>query len=381
MSLKDRRVCIVGGGIGGAAAAVALAHRGAHVTLHERASGFEEVGAGLQISTNGQRVLNALGVVGPAAPDFVTVSQGTQMRSVSGRLITTIPAPSAGATWYVHRADLLKELVQSAEAAGVHFVLGRELRPDDMPEADVIVAADGGQSAWREQIDGPVQSSFTGQVAWRALVPKPMDPSCAVACLSMGPGAHVVKYGLRGGQVTNIVAVEERADWTQEGWRIAGDPDDMRRRFSAFGGVVAPLFENVRDVHVWALHLRPVAEKWWRDKAVLLGDAAHPTLPFMAQGACLALEDAWVLAACLDCHAEVEEALRRYQTLRQPRAQRVVALAKGNAWRFHLRKPWAWGAQAVLAVAGQSLARKLEWVYDFDATASDIQINPDRHMV
>jgi len=121
-------------------------------------------------------------------------------------------------------------------------------------------------------------------------------------------------------------------------------------------------------VHTWALHARPVARTWHKENVALLGDAAHPTLPFMAQGACLALEDAWVLADALAASPDVASGLAAYQDGRRTRATRVVALAAGNAWRFHMGKPLAWGAQAVLAVGAGMLARRLEWVYGYDAT-------------
>ena len=369
MDLNRFRVAVIGGGIGGMAAAAALAQRGARVVLHEQAPALTEVGAGLQVSVNGQRVLHALGAVTGGAPETATVSPGTVFRDGrSGRAVARVPPPRGGPTWYMHRADLLGCLVRAAEAAGVTLNLGAVRGPGTV-QADLVVAADGVRTLWRSAIDGPVAPAFTGHVAWRALVPCE-DISDATASLSMGHRAHVVSYPLRGGTLRNIVAVEERRDWREESWSRKGDPAEFRDRFADFGGAVGAAIARTGSVHAWALHARPVARRWVSEGVALLGDAAHPTLPFMAQGACLALEDAWVLADALSAAPDLEAGLARYEAVRRGRAARVVALARGNGWRFHLGWPFNWGAYVTLALGGGLLARRLEWVYGYDATGA-----------
>lgn len=365
MELSFLRVAVVGGGIGGMAAALALAREGARVVVHERASELGEVGAGLQVSANGQAALRALGL-GPR-PAGAVISTGTVIRDhARGRRVARVLPPRAGATWYVHRADLLRLLADAARAAGVEVRLGAEGAPGSLG-ADLIVAADGGRSEFRTALDGADGARFTGQVAWRALVTGArLAPE---ATLTLGPGAHLVAYPLRDGTLGNLVAVEARRDWTAEGWRQPGDPAEFRRRFARFGGEAGALVAQATRVHLWALHQRPVARRWQDGRVALLGDAAHPTLPFLAQGACLALEDAVVLARALAASGTVAEGLARYEAARRGRAQRVVRIAGGNAWRFHLTKPWAWGAQAVLAAGGRLLARRLEPVYGYDPGA------------
>lgn len=370
MKLKGLDAAVVGGGIGGVAAALALARHGARVVLYEQAAELAEVGAGLQISVNGQRVLRALGAVSDV-PSAAVVSTGTILQDGRhGRAVAKIPAPTAGPTWYFHRADLLALLVEAAQASDVDIRLGQSVAPGEV-EASLIVAADGARSIWRDQVDGPCTPRFTRQVAWRALVPAGEAPAFEPnAQLFMAHRAHVVAYPLRGGDLINLVAVEERDDWQDEGWRQRGAPETFHARFGQFGGDAAALISAAAEVHLWALHSRPIAEHWQRDGVALLGDAAHPTLPFMAQGACLALEDSWVLAAALAASADVASGLRAYETARRERARRVVALAAGNAWRFHLGRPWSWGAQAALALGAPVMARRLEWVYSYDATTA-----------
>lgn len=370
MDLTGLGTAIVGGGIGGMAAAIVLARQGAAVTVYEQAPALEEVGAGLQVSINGQRALRALGVVAAGqVPDAASLSAGTRMiDGRSGREVAMVPGPRGGPTWYIHRADLLGLLVNTAQDAGVKVELGRLLSPGAV-QADLIVAADGVKSVWRNTVDGPVLPAFTGRVAWRALVP--WDGAVpGSAALVMGHRAHIVAYPLRAGRLMNLVAVEDRRDWQEEGWRISGDAEAFRARFSDFRGAVQDIIARVQDVHIWALHARPVAQRWTDGHVALLGDAAHPTLPFMAQGACLALEDAAVLGRELARAQTLEAGLRAYQDIRRPRAEQVVALARGNGWRFHMGWPFSLGANLVLGLGAGALARRLEWVYGYDVAAT-----------
>ncbi len=372
-------IVVVGAGIGGVAVATALAQSGRDVTVLEQAAALEEVGAGLQISANGMAVLRALGVADAVRAGAVR-SEGTEIRDAArGRLVTRVPPPAAGPTWYLHRADLLDRLVERARSVGVVFDLGARV-DDYAPEdtgcavtlaggetrrAGLVIAADGGQSRARQRVEEPSRPVFSRQVAWRALIPWTGAVPSAAAVLTMAPGRHVVSYPLRGGALMNLVAVEERADWTREGWRHEGDPAALRAAFAGFGGAVGDMLNAVDRAHLWALYLHPVATRWHRGGLVLLGDAAHPTLPFMAQGACLALEDAWVLARCLTGG----DGLDAYRAARAARAQRVVAVAAGNARRFHLGGPARWAAQAALRLGGSRIAPRYDWIYGHDVTA------------
>jgi salicylate hydroxylase len=234
---------------------------------------------------------------------------------------------------------------------------------------DLVIAADGGQSRARRLLNPTGAAEFSKQVAWRAVIPWHGENDYeASAALSMGPGRHVVTYPLRGGSLLNIVAVEERQDWTKEGWRQEGDPNDLRAKFADFGDDVGDILQQVEKAYLWALYLHPVAECWHRGRMALLGDAAHPTLPFMAQGACMALEDAWAIAICLDRSGTAGQALSRYQGLRHVRVSRVVATAAGNATKFHFAPPMNWLAQGALMAMGARFAPRYAWIYGYDVT-------------
>ncbi|GAA6158273.1 FAD-dependent monooxygenase [Ruegeria sp. HU-ET01832] len=382
MKINGLKFCVVGGGIGGLAAALAMRQRGAQVTVLEQAPALTEVGAGLQISANGMSVLRALGVAGDP-PEAAQLSHGTILRDYrKGRVISRIPAPAAGPTFYYHRADLLELLRRASEDAGVDIRLGARVQTvrkhpseveivlddEERLRVECAIAADGGRSTLRPILNGPEAPAFTYQIAWRATVPWEDRVEKSQASLTMGPGRHVVTYPLRDQRLMNVVAIEERSDWQQEGWRVKGDPNDLRARFADFGGPVRDILTKVEETHLWALFLRPVAERWQNGRLALLGDAAHPTLPFMAQGACLALEDAWVLARSFDSQSGVRQALVAYESARQRRAQHVVAAASANARNFHLRGPMRLAAQAVLAAIGPRLTQKYDWIYNYDPT-------------
>jgi salicylate hydroxylase len=189
----------------------------------------------------------------------------------------------------------------------------------------------------------------------------------------MGPMRHVVSYPLRGGDLLNLVAVQERAAWTEESWSQRDDPLALRAAFGDFGPEVRAMLGAVEEVHLWGLFRHPVAKVWQRDGLALLGDAAHPTLPFMAQGASMALEDAWVLGDALAAEPDREAALAAYQARREGRAARVVAAASRNAWKYHLSfPPLRWAAHAALRAGGRvapdRMMRQFDWLYGHDVT-------------
>ncbi|WP_171207271.1 MULTISPECIES: FAD-dependent monooxygenase [unclassified Ruegeria] len=383
MGVNGLKFCVIGGGIGGLAAALALRQQGGDITVLEQAPALTEVGAGLQISANGMAVLRALRVASET-PEAGQRSFGTELRDYRhGRLVSRIPSPKAGPTYYYHRADLLDLLHAGAVQAGVDIRLDAcvetvlttpdgalvQLENGTQLEADCIIAADGGRSRIRPILNGPEEPRFTRQTAWRATMPWKGRDDTPRAVLTMGPGRHVVTYPLRDQNLMNIVAVEERSDWRAEGWRQEGDPKDLRARFADFGGTVSEILDRVEQANLWALFLRPVAQQWQNGRLALLGDAAHPTLPFMAQGACLALEDAWCLARTFQNQPDIARALSAYETTRKPRATKVVAAAGANARNFHLRGPARFVAQAGLMVLGPQLGRRYDWIYDYDPTA------------
>ncbi len=378
----SRACTVVGAGIGGLAAALALARAGWSVTVLEQAPEIAEVGAGLQVSPNGAAVLRVLGLGGPL--DAAGVA-GEAVRLIDGRGgRTVLELDIAGRGFrFVHRADLVALLLDGARAAGVEVRTAQRVEAADLSgprpvlrvagqahATDLAVGADGLRSVLREALNGAAAAVFTGQVAWRATLP--CDDPAPRAEVHMGPGRHLVSYPLRGGRLRNLVAVEERSIWTEEGWYQRDEPDAVRRAFAGFSPRVRGWLDRVDGVHLWGLFRHPVAARWQGGRAAILGDAAHPTLPFLAQGANMALEDAWVLAACLGRGAEVDAGLRAYQAARAARCSRIVAAAARNARLYHLHRPWSDLAHAGLRL-GARLApdaplRRFDWLYRHDVT-------------
>ena len=388
MTLIGQKATVLGGGIAGLAVALALAQRGAQVTVLEQAEAISEVGAGLQISPNGVAVLNALGL-GEALAACSPRAEAVQLRNgADGAHVLRLELAKLKPTqpfYFVHRADLIAILADAARAAGVQIRLLQQIAEvtlgDHTPrlttaqgatlEAPLLIGADGLHSHVREALNGKVAPFFTHQVAWRALIPS--DPAEAhVAQVFMGAGRHLVSYPLRGGTLRNIVAVEERHRWAEESWNVTDDPMALQIAFESFSPQVRGWLAEVENVNLWGLFRHPVAARWHGQGAVILGDAAHPTLPFLAQGANMALEDAWLLAAALAAEDSHEAAFAAYQAARKPRVTRIVEAANANARAYHLggitRAVAHLGLRIGGAIAPQFALKRFDWVYDYDAT-------------
>ncbi len=395
MALKGRSVTILGAGIGGLTAAIALARRGARVTVVEQAPELVEVGAGLQITPNGTAVLAALGLGDRVARIGVSLEAVELREHHAGNLVLRLNMTQAqhgndNPYLLVHRADLVEMLAQAARRHGVAMILGKRVTgvaigfdQATLPFEDgsqrncrILVGADGIHSVTRQAVAGAREPRFTGQVAWRATVEArhvPIHDMPRVATVYMGPRRHLVTYPLREGRMINIVAVEERAKWVAEGWNHLDDPANLRRAFSGFPADIRRLLGLCENVHLWGLFAHPVAERWYRGTTAILGDAAHPTLPFLAQGANMAIEDAWVLAEELDRNDEIEPALVTYQKRRRKRARRIVRAATDNTRIYHMSSPLLRGAaHAAMRVAGQltpeMMLRRYDWLYGMDVT-------------
>jgi salicylate hydroxylase len=359
MANKGIKVAIVGGGIGGLAAALSLLRAGVDAHVYEQARGLAEIGAGVQISPNASRILHRVGLADALASTGVKALALEQRHWQDGRILLRAPLAESvetafGAPYYhMHRADLVKALAQALPAANLH--LGHRLTSladrDNRAEAefengtrisvDVLVGADGIHSAVRRAVFGPEHPRFTGCVCYRGLVDADRLAHLnleATAQVWMGPGKHFVHYFVRGRRLVNFVAVIEQDAWIRESWTDRGEVADALAAFEGWHPQVRHILSAVDETFVWALFDRKPMPQWSVGRVTLLGDSCHAMLPFMAQGAAQAIEDGATLSACL---ANVEanhvpEALRRYERLRIPRTSRVQSLSEINKQRFHL---------------------------------------------
>ncbi|MEN8658342.1 FAD-dependent oxidoreductase [Marivita sp.] len=388
MDLSTLDITVIGGGIGGLTCALALRRRGASVTVLEQAQQITEVGAGIQVSPNGLRVIEALGLGGDLAcrcvqGQAVSLRNGSTGAEVARLDLSRLPQDQR--YFFVHRADLVDLLSATARAAGVQVRLLQRVdtlvpgnRPrivlatGDCRETDLVIGADGIHSAVRPVLNAAQRPFFTGQVAWRCIVPN-ITGHPPHARVHMGPGRHIVTYPLRDGTLLNVVAVEERAQWAAESWSQKDDADNLRKAFAGFDAEVHQILSQANAPGVWGLFRHPVAARWHGPSVALLGDAAHPTLPFLAQGANMAMEDAWVLADALAQAPDKEVGLAAYQQRRKARVTRVIDAASKNARNYHLSPgPFRFAAHTALGVLSRvspdKMLGRFDWLYGYDVT-------------
>jgi salicylate hydroxylase len=398
--MHKTKIVIAGAGLGGLTAGLALLKRGFDVELYEQAENLKEIGAGVQLGANGTRVLYDLGLgsglerIGTSPTDkevrLWNTGKSWKFIDLGATAVTKYGAPH----FAMHRADLQNVLIEAvreqrsdairlgARCTGfaqgpagvtVHFA-GR-----DSVTADVLVGADGIHSNIRETLFGPDKIRFSGFMAWRALVPTaslPASISRNAGAFWIGPGAHVVHYPIRGSRLINFIGIVERDDWKIESWTETGTIGELGRDFAGWHVDVQAMIGQIELPYKWALIFREPIAKWSVGRVTLLGDACHSTLPFLAQGANMAIEDGYVLARALEKYgADCERALASYEAARIARTTRVVRVSAEQAGRVHnpsLSDP---------VLAEQHVAREWEknrvtdrydWLYEYDALTAPV---------
>ena len=386
------RIVIIGGGIGGLAAALALEQRGAEVIVTEQSSQLSEIGAGLNLTPNAIKAFRALGLedrinaIG-AGSEFLVIRSWKNGRYISrvrrGDLREKFGAPNLT----VHRADLLSILANALKATDIRLgkrCVAVEARKDSAVarfaddseiEADIIVGADGIHSAVRRSLFGADVPRFTGCICWRGMAPAeavPHDINTTDGTMWMGPHGHVVHYPVRRGELINIVAHFDSDAWTEELWTRECDVAEPVTAYAGWHSALTRLFPCSTRWYKWALYDRDPLEKWSKGRVTLLGDSAHAMLPYLGQGAAMAIEDGCVLAATIVRQAgDLDAALLTYEQLRAPRTKAAVLGSRARARENHLTSRFAqFKRNVVFALrerfGSDSTAFQAAWLYEYD---------------
>jgi salicylate hydroxylase len=397
----SRTIIVAGAGIGGLTASLALARQGFRVVVLEKAERLEEAGAGLQLSPNASRVLIDLGLQPRLAPRAITPEAISLISARSGSEIVRLPLGAAatfqaGAPyWVVHRADLQAALQAEIstnpdielrlgcqfEDVGTHAkgltVVQRSGMTRRRELALALVGADGIWSAVRQHLFPEAQPRFSGLIAWRGTLEAtqlPREYTSRRVQLWMGPNAHLVAYPIAGARQINVVAVIP-GTWNRPGWSAPGDANEIKNAFATarWCSGARMMIGAVDQWRKWALFTMPEGGEWSKGAVTLLGDAAHAMLPFAAQGAGMAIEDAAVLAKCLgetqnDGGPTIAAAMQRYAHGRRSRVSRVQRAARQAGRIYHLTGPVASARDLVIKALGpkRMLARQ-DWIYDWRA--------------
>jgi salicylate hydroxylase len=395
-SPAPRTAIIAGAGIGGLTAALELARAGLAVRVFEKSPVISEVGAGLQLAPNSTRLLRELGVLEQVqryavAPDYLRLRRARDGQELARMPLGAIAELRWGApSLSIHRADLQRVLLEACAAhRNITVTTGmsvagfsdnthaieiavREGDTTHRIHGDVLIGADGLRSQIRSNLalgegDQPI---WSGRTAWRACVPVQEAPLFArklETSLWLGAQSHLVHYPIRGGELINIVAITEdewRGDSTTDLWAIAGEAKQVAPRFARWHRDARDLIERAKDWKRWPLFDRQPVRRWSLGGAAVLGDAAHPMLPFFAQGAGQAIEDAAALGRAFKETRDVREALTHYERNRTARAEAVVLASRRQGTIYHLSGPFALARDITLrSLSASRFMAQVDWLY------------------
>jgi len=387
---------IVGGGIGGLCTAIALRKIGLNVSVYEQSPHPGDHGAGIQLSPNATRILRALGMLG-ALEAVCFIPESVQFRSWKhARLIARLPLGQTsverhGAPYlHIHRQDFHNILTERAQALGAEIHYGYELTAlsqnastvqlefsdASSMQHDFVVGCDGIKSTIRRQLFSSAGAEFTGHVAWRGLLKTTNLPGRAIApsaTVWLGPHRHFVHYYVNSGKTINYIAIVENQDWREESWAIPADKNELSSAFQGWNTKVHALIENSDVCYKWALYQHAPLKTWSNARVTLLGDACHAMLPYLAQGAAMAIEDAWILSRMLDQQEDSPIlAFSEYEKYRWPRTTKMQLASAEQGDMFHLEKSWdvtmrnlklGFGSRYLPELALQ----QLDWIHAYDA--------------
>ena len=394
------KILIAGAGIGGLTAALALLKEGIDVSVFEQASELGEIGAGFQMSANGTRVLSKLGLA-EAMESIAWQPDGKEIRIWNtGQTWKLFDLGAESVERYgfpylmFHRADLHRLLVDAVRAEkpdAIHldsFCTRCDQNKDEVllhfankenAVGSALIGADGTHSKIRQSLYGAENKEFSGLIAWRGIIDVNDLPDSTLRSVGtnwVGPGGHVVHYGVRNGELLNFVGIKERSDWKVESWTARGTREECLADFRGWHDIIQTMIRNIHIPYKWALMRRAPMKRWTKGRITLLGDACHTMVPMLAQGAVMAIEDGMVLARCVKSFGtNIKDALKRYETLRMERTAKAINGSNENSDRFHnsqLGDPKVAEKYVNTEWKPDQVRERYDWLFTYDATSVEI---------
>lgn len=390
---KATSVLIAGGGIAGLTAAIALAERNIQTTVVEQASDFDDIGAGIQLQPNATRVLFKMGFEQALSKISVEPSKGAIRVAKTGLVLHRPKSPRAATGfphYQIHRADLQHMLLDRASQLGVTIITAAHVKACQQStdsvtlhtnngavfHGDALIGADGVRSTIRTQLFGNDAPVFTGNVAYRGLV-ETGKLNCEITPGAiLGPGRHFVLYHLRHKSLINFVAQVETEHWQNESWTSKGNVDELKALYNDWDPQVTELLSHVEKTFVWALYTRAPMSSWSNRRIGLIGDACHPTLPNLASGAAMAIEDGYIIAELLQRFSNnIPKAFATFYAMRFERCKKIQQGSKHMANFFHIRNPIEQQLKytpiaLISKIAPNLIAKKITWTNQYDATSA-----------
>ena len=384
--LEDsKQIVVVGAGIAGLTTALCLNHFGINACVYERSNEVTTAGAGIQLSPNANRVFSHIGLFdeisalsrrckGVRVFDYKSNSQLA--------LFDYMKFKRDAAFLFCHRSDLVSILYAACKKLKIPVHFDKKLEKikngqvifsdGNVYSADIIVGADGLHSNVRKALFDEETPIFTRQIAWRSIVPNSINQD-DFSHVTLAPKRHLVSYPIADGSQLNLVLIKEQNEWQPDGWKHPEDPKVVKESFKDFSGEASKIIASIESVYKWGLFKYPMKKKWYNGRVILVGDAAHPTLPFLAQGAAMAIEDSFVIASKISKFPKLSFAFNEFQRERLPRVQRIISASEKNARTFHLsnvisRLVLHFFLRLLTKFLPHLLVKRFDWIYDHNVT-------------
>jgi len=382
---NSKQIVVIGAGIGGLTTALCLKHFGINASVYERSNGVTKAGAGIQLSPNANRVFSHIGLFDEVSA-LSRRCKGVRVFDYKSNsqlaIFDYVKFKRDAAFLFCHRALLVSILYEACKKSKIPIHFDKKLEKiengkvifsdGNVHSADIIIGADGLHSNVRKAVLGEETPVFTRQIAWRSIVPNSINQD-DFSHVTLAPKRHLVSYPINDGSQLNLVLIKEQNEWQPDGWKHPEDPKVVKENFKDFSDEASKIIASIESVYKWGLFKYPMKKNWYNDRVILVGDAAHPTLPFLAQGAAMAIEDSFVIASKISKFPKLSFAFSEFQRERLPRVRRIVSASAKNARTFHLSNVMSrlvlhFFLRLITKFLPHLLVKRFDWIYDHNVT-------------